>query len=304
MSAFARRTLSGLSLLCALSTAFAAGPAIGLAVANGSFQLDRSRVWGNATLFDGSAVETNITSSDIRLATGVSAKLGAQSRATIHESRLVLEKGIGQLDSANYYIEADGLEVMTDQAGATARVKLAGPNRVIVAARQGTVRVNNSEGVLIARLERGHEMSFEPQDSGATVTKASGILALRDGKFILVDRVTNVTLQVQGPGLDTAVGKLVEITGTVNASGPTVPGASQLVDVTKVNVLVKGKAAAAGAGAGAAAAGGAAAAAGGGLSTAATVAIIGGVAAAGTVGGLAAAQDLPGQGGSKSSTSR
>jgi hypothetical protein len=234
----------------------------------------------------------------------VNARLGAKSRARIYESRLVLEKGIGQLDSAKYSIEADGLQVMLDSSGASARVHLAGPNRVIVAARAGAVLVSNSGGMLVARLDRGHEMSFEPQDSGATVTKASGILALKNGKFILVDRVTNVTLQLQGDGLDAEVGNLVEITGTVDAAAPSVPGASQLINVAKVTRLVKGKAAAAGAGAGGGAAAGAASAAAGGLSTGATVAIIAGVAAAGTVGGLAAAQDLPGQGGGKASTSR
>ncbi|MGA2133247.1 MAG: hypothetical protein ABSH50_13215 [Bryobacteraceae bacterium] len=305
MSTYVRRTLFGLSIICVLSTGFAASPGIGLAVVDGSFQLNHSSVWGNATLFDGSAIETNRTASQIRLANGVSARLGADSRARVYESRLVLEKGIGQLDSAGYYIEADGLRIMPDRAGATARVKLAGAQRVVVAARDGGVLVNNSAGVLIARLEPGREMSFEPQAPGTGITKASGILAIKNGQFILVDRVTNVTLQLQGAGLDANVGKLVQIIGTVDPAQPTVPGASQLVNVSKIELLVKGTAASnrpAASGSAASASGAGAAAHG--LSTGATVAIIGGVAAVGTVVGLAAAQDLPGQGSSKSSTSR
>ncbi len=303
MSKFARRVPLGLFLICFTSASFAAGPAIGLAVVNGSFQLDHSNVWGNATLFDGNVIETNRTSSQLQLNNGVNMQLAAQSRARVYESRLVLEKGIGQLESANYRIEADHLQVMADEPGATARVQVAGPNRVIVAAREGSVRVSNSDGVLIARLDTGREMTFEPQaESAAAVTKVSGILALKDGKFILVDRVTNVTMQLQGAGLEHEVGNLVEITGTVDAAGPTVAGASQLIDVTKTKRLVKGAASAAGAGAatgagaaagagaggaGAGAAGGAAAGAAAGLSTGAIVAIVGGVAAAGTLGGLA-----------------
>jgi hypothetical protein len=132
----------------------------------------------------------------------------------------------------------------------------------------------------------------------------SGILALKDGKFIVVDRTTNVTMQVQGTGLEAEVGNLVEITGTVNAATPTVPGASQVIDVTSIKRLTKSKReAAAAVGTGAAGAGAAGAAAGG-LSTGAIVAIVGGVAAAGTVGGLAVAHDLPGQGSSQTSSSR
>jgi|HubBroStandDraft_1064217.scaffolds.fasta_scaffold00441_9 hypothetical protein len=299
----ARRASLGLLSLCVLSTSFAASPAIGLVVANGSFQLDHSSVRGTATLFEGNVIETNISSSQLQLNNGVSLRLAAETRARVYESRLVLEKGIGQLESPNYRIEAASLQVAADQAGATARVQLTGPNRVVVAARDGGVRVSNGDGVLIAKLDSGHEMVFEPQESGATVTKISGILALKDGKFIVVDRVTNVTMQLQGAGLEAEVGNLVEIAGTVDSAAPTVPGASQLIDVTSIKRLTKVSRAAAGAGAGGAAGAGAAGAAGG-VSAGAIVAIVGGVAAAGTLGGLAIAHDLPGQGSSQPSTSR
>jgi len=304
MSCFARRALSGLSLLCLCSAAFAAGPAIGLAVANGNFHLDHSTVWGNATLFDGNVIETGASSSQIQLHNGVNLRLAAESRARVYESRLVLEKGIGQLESANYRIDAGSVQVAAEGTGAEARVQINGHNRVTVASREGEVLVSNTRGVLIAKLETGREMTFEPQENaGATVTKLSGILSLKDGKFVLVDRVTNVTMQLQGPGLEAEVGHLVEVTGTVNSAAPTVPGASQLIDVATIKRLVNNKRVAGGA-AGAGAAGAAAGAAAGGISTGATVAIIGGVAAAGTIGGLAAAHALPGQGSNQSSASR
>jgi len=306
MSRFARRALLGLLSLCVLAACFAASTAIGLVVANGSFQLDQSSVRGSATLFDGNVIETNVSSSQLQLNNGVSLRLAAETRARVFASRLVLEKGIGQLESTKYRIEAAGLRVEADKPGATARVQVTGPNRVVVAVREGAVHVSNSDGVLIARLTSGREMLFEPQEGSATtVTKISGILALKDGKFVVVDRVTNVTMQVQGTGLEAEVGNLVEITGTVDAAAPTVPGASQLVNVTSIKRLTRGKREAAGAaGAGAAGGGAAAGAAGGGLSTGAIVAIVGGVAAAGTIIGLAAVGDLPGQGSSQPSTSR
>ena len=308
MFKFARRASLGMSL-CALSTCFAASPAIGLVVANGSFQLDHSNVWGTATLFDGNVIETNVSSSQLQLNNGVNVRLAAETRARVYESRLVLEKGIGQLESTKYRIEAASLQVEAVKPGATARGQVTGPARVVVAARDGSVRVSNGDGVLIARLDRGREMVFEPQEGGAAeLTKVSGILALKEGKFILVDRTTNVTMQLQGAGLEAEVGNLVEITGTVDSAAPTVAGASQIIDLTSVKRLTKRAAAAGAAGAGAAGAGaagaGAAGAGAGGLSTGAIVAIVGGVAAAGTLGGLAAEHDLPGQGSSQPSTSR
>jgi hypothetical protein len=304
MSSFACRASLGLLFICTLSAGFAASPAIGLVVANGSFQLDHSRVWGSATLFDGNIVETSTSSSQLQLHNGVNLRLAAETRARVYESRMILEKGIGQLESTKYRIEAASLRIEADKPGTMARVQLDGQKRVVVAARDGAVRVSNSDGVLIARLNSGREMSFEPQDSGAAaITKVSGILALKDGKFILIDRVTNVTMELQGAGLEAEVGNLVEITGTVDSAAPTVAGASQLIDVTAIKRLTKGARAAAAGAAGAAGAGAAGAAAGG-LSTGAVVAIVGGIAAAGTLGGLAAAHDLPGQGSSQPSTSR
>jgi hypothetical protein len=300
MRTFARRASLGLLGVSALFIAYGASLSIGLAVANGSFQLDHATVHGSATLFDGNVIETQGTSPRLQLNQGVKLQLSPDSRARVYGSRLVLEKGMGRLESANYPIEADGLQIVADQAGAAARVQLSGTNRIIVAASDGPIHVNNSGGVLIARLTSGKEMTFEPQEAGIA-TKVSGILALKNGKFIVVDRVTNVTMQVQGANLEAEVGNLVEITGKVDPAPPTVAGASQLIDVTSIKRLTKSsKAAAAGAGAAGGAAAGAATA--GGLSTGAIVAIVGGVAAAGTIGGLAAAHDLPGQG--QPSTSR
>ena len=42
-----------------------------------------------------------------------------------------------------------------------ARVRIDGPNRVIVAAYQGWVRVSNSRGALVADLDTGRELAFE-----------------------------------------------------------------------------------------------------------------------------------------------
>lgn len=305
MSSFARRASLGLLSLCSFSAGFAASPAIGLVVANGSFQLDHSSVWGTATLFDGNVIETNISSSQLQLNNGVTLRLAAETSARVYEKRLVLEKGIGQVESANYRIEAASLRVEADKPGATARVQLTGQKRVVVAARDGAVRVSNGDGVLVARLDSGREMTFEPQEGdAAAITKVSGILALKDGKFILVDRTTNVTIQLEGTDLEAEVGNLVEISGTLSAAAPTVAGASQVIDVTSIKRLTKSARAAAAAAAGAGAGAGAAGAAAGGLSAGAIVAVVGGVAAAGTLGGLAIEHDLPGQGSSQPSTSR
>jgi hypothetical protein len=302
----------------AVSYSAASGPAIGMAVADGSFQVDHSRVWGNATLFDGSVVETGQALSRLKFASGARMSLASESRATVHQGRLVLESGSGQLESApGFEVESRTLKISAAEPGTVARIRLDGAPRVVVAALRGSVRVTNSAGLLVASVEAGKSLDFEPQAAGASApTRAAGCLLSKDGKFVVVEQTANVMLEVEGTGLNAELGNRVEISGIADVAAPSVPGASQVVKVAGLKRVAKGGCSAvarkAGAAVSVAAGGGVAGAAGAGAAGAATaagvgmgtIAVIGGVATAATVGGLAAVGGLPGQGESTPSVSR
>src|SRR3954452_11120222 len=96
-----------LTAIGSISWLSAEGTAIGMAVANGSFQVDHSRVWGNTTLFSGSIVETATAASQLQLSGGVQMRLASNTRATVYQRKVVLEAGFGQLESApGYEVEA------------------------------------------------------------------------------------------------------------------------------------------------------------------------------------------------------
>ncbi|MGH9648058.1 MAG: hypothetical protein ACRD4E_14705, partial [Bryobacteraceae bacterium] len=191
----------------------------------------------------------------------------------------------------------------------TGRIGLVGGNRVRVAALTGGLRVLNARGALVAKVAAGSALAFEPQapDAAAAVTHITGTLVKQNRHFLLTDRVTDVTIEVTGPGLRTHVGQVVQVTGTLNASATPIAGASQVIVATSVQTIAGGATAggsSAGGGSSAAgsssAGGGAAAAGAGGASSgvaigATTIAVVGGVAAAATLGGLAATGALPGQ---------
>lgn len=159
-----------ISLLLAgcLAVVQAAGPAIGVVVARGSFQIDQSSVWGNGTLFEGTTIETGQTASDLRLNCGARVSLAAGSRGTVYRDRLVLERGEGQLvNSSAYRVDARSLHVLPAGTEAAARVVLAGANRVQVAALRGALQVTNHTGLVVANLAPGAALEFEPQAAGA-----------------------------------------------------------------------------------------------------------------------------------------
>jgi hypothetical protein len=315
-------------LTLGVSAALAANTSIGLAVANGSFQVDRAQVWGSSSLFEGSTVETTVTASQIQVNGGVDVRLAAGSRVKVYRQRMVLEQGFTQIQAAaGYAVEARSLTIATGAREAVARIKLDGARKVTVAALGGPVEVRNGGGLLVARVEAGRSLDFEPQTDGAAApTRASGCLLEKAGKPILVDQTANVVLELNGSDLDKEVGNRVQIVGMAAGTASEGTGATQAIKVAGLTEIGKGGCTAiakkvgasvtagttaaaagatsgAGAGATAAGAGGAAGAAGGGIGLG-TIAIIGGVAAAATVGGLAATGSLPGQSQSSPSASR
>jgi hypothetical protein len=332
---------AGVTLAISAAYAAPANTPIGMAVTSGTLQVDHARVSGTATIFEGSTVDTSASPSVVRLDNGARFSMAAETHIRVYPNRMVMEAGSGQMESGNgYEVEARTLRISPGSSSAVARIRIAGERKVTVASVRGTIRVANFAGLVVANVEAGSSLDFEPQDAGAAApTHVSGCLVVKDGKPVIVDRTTNVVLELQGDTLGTMVGNRVEITGVAEKTPSTVEGASQVVKVAGLKLVAKGgctaiakkvgasvaagalaggaaagAAGAGAAGAGAAAAGvgaataagaagaaGAAAAAGVGLTT---VAVVGGVAAAATVGGLAASGTLPGQGDSTPTASR
>jgi hypothetical protein len=287
---------------------------IGMVNAGGTFQVDHARVVGTATLFDGTVVETGRVSGDLQLNTGARMQLASESTGRVFQDRLVLERGIGQLQGRGYKIEARSLRIVADDPVASARVTLSGAKRVQVAALQGSVRVINAQGLLVANMSPGTALEFEPQGEVTEVdSKLTGTLLKKGGAFFLTDNTTKVTAELRGAGLAAKVGKVVEVVGQVQPHATAAAGATQVIAVKAITLAQAATAAAGAGGAGAGAAGAGTGAAGGAASAAGaaatgigagTVAVVGGVAAAGTVAGLGITGSLPGQGEEQQNTSR
>jgi hypothetical protein len=229
------RLLLGCLLIAAV--AFGASPSIGLAVANGSFQLDNSKVYGNATLFDGSLIQTAAVSSDLTLGNGARLRLGTESQARIHSDRIVLEKGQTEIASATgYSIEALGLRAAPDSPQSRLVVTYGGPASIQVAALSGSARISGANGVLIANVPAGTALDLNPQAAGAaTPSTLSGVLHSRNGAFVLSDEVSRVTYTLLGAGFEPFVGKCVEVTGGIDTATQPATGSSQVIRVLTIH---------------------------------------------------------------------
>ena len=130
--------LRSIALLCISSVVFGATPAIGIVTAAGHFMIEKSQVWGNSSLFDGSTIQTDQASSDLALRNGVKVQLGAKSRAQIFEKRLALEKGTGQVNAASAYeVDAAGLKITGERVDCTTPIAVPATLSAPTCARTG-----------------------------------------------------------------------------------------------------------------------------------------------------------------------
>jgi hypothetical protein len=194
---------SVLSFLLSSVVALAA-PAIGIVTASGHFNVEGSQVWGNATLFDGTVVETSTASSELALRNGVKVQLAAGSRARIWQNRLVLEKGIAQLAAPASF-----------EARVTEQAKLIrAPYRTPL---KGSVFMQTAQGQ----------------------TVHAGCLVYKNGYFLVQDQTTQEVIEVSGTGLAANVGNRVEVRGTT-LSTPGAAPATSAMNVTSVALAAQG----------------------------------------------------------------
>jgi hypothetical protein len=221
------------SMLCT-----AGSPSIGVAVAKGSFQLEDSTIWNNATIFDGSTVGSDTVPLRLRLNNGTKMRMAAASRATLYGNHAVLAKGTAQFEGfANFPVEANNLRISALSPNSMVQVQRTGPNTLMVSAGKGPVLVATAAGLPVANLPAGSSVSFDGQADANGPSKRSGCLTKRDGAYVLTGGVSNLTIELRGTDLEKHVGQSIEVSGDILAAASPVKDATQVLNVTNLKVL-------------------------------------------------------------------
>jgi uncharacterized protein YdeI (BOF family) len=274
--------------VCLATALFAAGNAastgaIAVAKAQGEFRVDHAAVAGNGTVFEGSLVETGTVRSDILLRGGGTVALEPASAGKVTSSGLVLTAGTAEVNRPGYVLQVNTLRITPD-GSAAGRVQVrridGATARLRVATEGAAATVRNAQGLLVARVMPGAAMEFR-EDASSTPSQqfqGSGVVQKQGNRYFLVDRTTNVKVELSGKGLDKFTGRTVEIQGVLASGAAAAAAEIPIVRISSLTVIVGGPA------------GGVIPAAPAGVVHAGfsttTVAIIGGVAAASAVGGL------------------
>ncbi len=235
------RGLIALIAAGSLIQAYGAGAAIGVARANGSFQVDGAQVSGNATLFAGSMVQTTEATSRLQIDKGTRVELGPESRVKVFGDRMSLERGATEVSSGKtFQVEARSLRIEPADGKAVAQVRMDGEKSVMVAALNGPVRIYSELGYLVANVNAGVAMSLTPEPGQADSSVLTGCLRKAGERYLLTDTTANITVELRGANLEENVGKTIEIAGTQFRTAQPAAGATQVIRVSTIKA-VEGK---------------------------------------------------------------
>jgi hypothetical protein len=228
------------ALICMLSYASAETVSIGAVRTRGEMRVDGYRVNGNATLFDGSVVETDQATADLQLNKGTEIRLATNSRGTLYRDHLVLQQGSSELSSSSaFQLEAKGLHVKASEPNSRGVVSLRSNNTIEVAALSGSFGITNSRGVLVASVRPGRSLALASMDATnpphLESFSASGIVSYENGHYYLTT-IEDVKVELVGQNLKNFVGSKVVVTGTTQTSSTGQQSANLVVNVSKIQI--------------------------------------------------------------------
>ena len=216
---------------CMLSLS-GAPSSIGIVRSYGEFRVDGAAVRGNSTLMAGDVVETMATNTTINLgATEVT--LLPESRAALYSDHTTLQRGTSLVRGASSHaLEAGSLRIFATSPHSLVEVGYSDQKLITISAHAGAANVFASSGELLASLNPGASLAFEPASgasglgSGRQATANTGVtlkgkLTKKNGAYFLVsDDGKTYEITSSTVNLDQYVGKVISAAGSiVNSSG-------------------------------------------------------------------------------------
>ena len=226
-----------LALFCMATYASAGTTALGTASVRGNMRVDGYTVNGDATVFNGSVVETGDASANLRMGHGVDISMSKSTRGTIYTDHFVLQRGQSELTApGSFAVEANGLHVSSAKPNSIGIVSLTPKNTVQVAALAGSFEVRDGRGLLLSNVLPGRPLSFAMQagSSNPYFVSTVGLLDNENGQFYLTTD-ENVRYVLTGADLQKFVGDKVIVTGTLQPAGQT-GGTAGTISVKTVRI--------------------------------------------------------------------
>ena len=137
-------------------------PTVAVAVTMGQMEVNHLKADGTANVPEGAQLKTHESAARLQFRSGGRATLGTESQALIFTGRLVLESGSGLVNGSNSIaLEALGFRVLAGEREGSALVEHRG-RFIQVSSVAGVTSVYDQGGTLVARVQPGTPLTFEP----------------------------------------------------------------------------------------------------------------------------------------------
>jgi hypothetical protein len=238
---FSKKYLAA-GLLIACSTVAVASTAIGTASARGSILVDGYAISGNATLFDGTAVQTSSAIATVRLNKGTEIRLGTSSQGMLFHDHMILQQGKTEVATSDAFrLEASGFQIVPAESNARAVVAVTGLGKMQVTSVAGAFKVMNASGNVLGKVAAGKALSFAAAGGGGMVS-LTGVLSKSHGHYFLTDLSgmheilgKDADNEIATKGFEKYVGKNVMVDGVIDPNSVPAEGAVNVVDMSSMS---------------------------------------------------------------------
>jgi hypothetical protein len=213
------KLLATAMLFCSVAYGATGTKSVGTASVRGNIRVDGNQITTDATLFDGSTVETTAVSATLYIDTHSVIMMDTGTRSIVHENYVKLEQGkIDVKPVCGFVVEVDRVRVTPNSTTAHGVIYISNSS-VSVMALHGEFLVLDDHGRVLSELHSGSSKSFgtgevEPLAQAIHV----GNLSILDHHHLLTSFApdTDVTYELQGRHADRIQGKLMQIHGAVD----------------------------------------------------------------------------------------
>jgi hypothetical protein len=157
---------------CALALS-GASTSIGVVRSYGEFKVDGATVRGNSTLLAGDTLESTTMSTTANVGKAELTLLPA-SRVTVYKDHTTLQKGTTTVRGASHALEAGTFRVVPATAHSLFEVGYSDHKVITISAHAGAADVFSNSGQLLASLNPGGVLSFEPSSGSGTNSASFG----------------------------------------------------------------------------------------------------------------------------------
>jgi hypothetical protein len=221
-----------------LAAAMAAPPSIGTVSAHGNVQVDGAFVYGNATIFNGTLIETEKATTNLRLNGGIDISMAPDSRGKVYSNRLVLEKGSSEVAMlSGFTVEASQFRILSTDASSKGTISVEGTNRIGVTALSGEMNVSSPSGLLLAKVTPGSPLTFDGQPTGGSEPITVTGTLIKVGGHYFVTTSAGVKYEIEGKTFDGMIGKTVTVTGTPDPNAKRDDGAAAVLIASNASVV-------------------------------------------------------------------